>query len=100
MPENALWINPVSAKRLGIKDDEMVSVKSRAGSTELKVVYKKGIRQDTVYMASGFGVLSRGLTKNYGKGGCISEILEDTVDYLSGNMAMHETFVSISRSES
>jgi thiosulfate reductase/polysulfide reductase chain A len=100
MPENGLWINPVSAERLGIKDGDMVSVKSGTGKTELRAAFRKGIRPDTVYMASGFGVLSKGLTKIYGKGGCMSEILEDKTDYLSGNMAMHETFVSISRSES
>lgn len=100
MPENAIWINPASAQKLGIKEADMVVVKSRVGETKLKATLKKGIRKDTVYMAGGFGVLSKGLSNIYGKGGCISEILEDSADYLSGNMAMHETFVSISRSAS
>jgi thiosulfate reductase/polysulfide reductase chain A len=50
-----------------------------------------------VYIASGFGVLSKGLTNIYGKGACIAEVLEDYSDELSGNMAMHETFVRVSR---
>ncbi len=97
MPENELWLNPASAENLGIKEGDMVVVESRAGKTELKATLKKGIRKDTVYMSGGFGVLSKGLTKIYGKGGCMSEILDDFADYLSGNMAMHETFVSVSR---
>lgn len=100
MPENGLWIHPVSASKLGIKDGDRVVVKSRVGKTELKATFKKGIRKDTVYMATGFGVISKGLSNLVGKGGCMSEILDDFADDLSGNMAMHETFVSISRSAS
>jgi thiosulfate reductase/polysulfide reductase chain A len=48
-------------------------------------------------MASGFGVLSKGLTNIHGKGACMAEILEDFSDELSGNMAMHETFVKVAR---
>ena len=58
---------------------------------------KEGIREDTVYMLSGFGVLSQGLTNIYGKGACMAEILEDYADAISGNMAMHETFVKVTR---
>ena len=50
-------------------------------------------------MASGFGVLSKGLTRIYGKGACIAELIEDHADTISGNMAMHETFVQVARKE-
>jgi thiosulfate reductase/polysulfide reductase chain A len=97
MPENSLWINPKSASALGINDNDLVEVSSAAGKGELKVSFNSGIREDTVYMASGFGVLSEGLTNIYGKGACIAEVLEDFSDELSGNMAMHETFVRVAR---
>jgi thiosulfate reductase/polysulfide reductase chain A len=97
MPENTLWINPTSALALGIKDGDLVEVSSAAGKGELKAEFKSGIREDTVYMASGFGVLSKGLTNIYGKGACIAEVIEDYADELSGNMAMHETFVRVTR---
>jgi thiosulfate reductase / polysulfide reductase chain A len=97
MPENALWLNPESASGLGIKEGDIVVVESPAGKTELKATLKNGIRKDTVYMASGFGVLSKYLSNLSGKSGCIAEILYDYVDELSGNMAMHETFVNITR---
>ncbi|NIQ92490.1 MAG: molybdopterin-dependent oxidoreductase [Deltaproteobacteria bacterium] len=97
MPENTLWINPKSASALGIRDGDLVEVSSAAGKGELKAELKNGIREDTVYMASGFGVLSKGLTNIYGKGACIAEVLEDYSDELSGNMAMHETFVRVTR---
>jgi thiosulfate reductase/polysulfide reductase chain A len=46
-------------------------------------------------MDSGFGVLSKGLSNVYGKGACIVDILEDFNDEISGNMAMHETMVTV-----
>jgi len=97
MPENTLWIHPSPAKKLGVRDGDTVILSSRSGEGELKAELKKGIRKDTVYMASGFGVLSEGLTNVFGKGACMAEILEDFTDDLSGNMAMHETIVKVAR---
>jgi thiosulfate reductase/polysulfide reductase chain A len=95
--ENTLWINPKAASRLGIKAGDMVDISSEAGKGTLKACLKEGIREDTIYMLSGFGVLSKGLTNIYGRGACMSEILVDYADELSGNMAMHETFVTVKR---
>jgi len=97
MPENTLWMNPKAAKRLGIRDGYRVEITSNAGKGILKANLKEGIREDTVYMLSGFGVLSQGLTNIYSKGACMAEILEDYADEISGNMAMHETFVKVTR---
>ncbi len=97
MPENTLWLHPRSARKLGLRDGDRVEVTSAAGRGELAVTLKHGIREDTVYMASGYDPLSPGLTRIYGKGACIAELIEDYADLLSGNMAMHETFVQIAR---
>jgi len=72
-------------------------VSSSAGNVTIKTRVTKETRPDTVYMDTGFGVLSKGLTNIFGKGACIAEILEDKADKISGNMAMHETFVRISK---
>ena len=48
-------------------------------------------------MDTGFGVISKGLSKIYGKGACIVDVLIDEADEISGNMAMHETMVSIKK---
>ena len=97
MPENTLWLNSKAAGKLGLKDGDRVEVTSPAGRGELAVSLKHGIREDTVYMLSGFGPMSPGLSRIYGKGACIAELIEDHVDELSGNMAMHETFIQITR---
>ncbi|MBU8849121.1 MAG: molybdopterin-dependent oxidoreductase, partial [Desulfobacterales bacterium] len=95
--ENHLWVHPESAAALGIKDGETINVKSSAGKVTIKARVTKETRPDTVYMDTGFGVMSNWLTNIAGKGACIAEILEDRADIISGNMAMHETFVTISK---
>ncbi|MBA4395315.1 MAG: nitrate reductase, partial [Desulfobacca sp.] len=95
VPENDLWLHPKSARNLSIGPGDWVEVASPVGKGRLKVRITEEIRPDTVYMDSGFGVLSKGLSNSYGKGASIVEILEDHNDTISGNMAMHETFVTV-----
>ena len=95
VPENSLWLHPKPAGRLGISRGDTVEVASSVGSGRIKVRITEEIREDTVYMDTGFGVLSKGLSGIYGKGACIADILVDSSDKISGNMAMHETFVSV-----
>jgi hypothetical protein len=48
-------------------------------------------------MLSGFGVLSDGLSLIKGRGASINALLESGHDRITGNAAMHETFVTVSR---
>jgi thiosulfate reductase/polysulfide reductase chain A len=95
VPENELWIHPAAATSLGIDSGDKVDVISTVGTGRLNARLTKEIRSDTVYMETGFGVLSTGLTTVYGKGASIVDILEDKNDDMTGNMAMHETIVSV-----
>lgn len=95
VPENELWLHPKPARILEIASGETVEVTSPVGKGRLRVRITEEIRADTVYMESGFGVLSKGLSTVYGKGACIVDVLEDHNDKISGNMAMHETFVTV-----
>lgn len=93
--ENMLWIHPKAAGKLGIEQNDMVEVNSAAGKGRLKARVTTDTRPDTVYMDTGFGVISKGLSNIFGKGACIADVLEDRADQISGNMAMHETFVAV-----
>lgn len=95
MPVNTLWLHPKEAWRLGLQDGQMVKVKSAVGEEQLALEVTEKIRPDTVYMAHGFGVLSKGLSNIYGKGGCDAALIDEKVCPISGNVAMHETFVEI-----
>jgi thiosulfate reductase/polysulfide reductase chain A len=99
IPENTLWIHPAAADRLGIRSGDRVEVASGAGRGELKAEVTPKIREDSVYMLSGFGTISKGLSLIAGKGASIAEILESRYDTVSGNAAMHETLVSVVRKE-
>lgn len=79
---------------------DRVKVKSRVGGEQtVKVLATEFIREDVVYYLHGFGRLSQGgLTNIYQRGGASdAAIIEDYVDTISGNAALHETFVTIEK---
>lgn len=95
MPENKLWLNTRSAQKMGLKDGQMVRVASNVGAGELKLEVTDKIRPDCVYMAHGFGVISKGQSLIYGRGACDAALIEDHLEPISGNVAMHQTFVEV-----
>jgi thiosulfate reductase/polysulfide reductase chain A len=95
-PSNHLWLNPRPARDLGLSDGDWVRVTSPAGSQLIQVKVTGRVRPDTVYMHTGFGVISPDLSRVKGKGAAIADVLVDRMDDISGNMAMHETFVDVS----
>ncbi|MFV0423572.1 molybdopterin-dependent oxidoreductase [Oleidesulfovibrio sp.] len=97
VPENTLWIHPDAAKRLSISEGDMVEVSSPVGRGTLKAEVTERIRPDSVYMLTGFGTLSDGLSRIKGVGASIAALLESHYDSVSGNAAMHETFVFVTR---
>lgn len=99
VPENELWINSKKAKELGIKNGEHVSLVNQDGiksPTEIKVKITERIREDCVFMAHGFGALSRGLTRAYHKGvGVETLITRYKIDPITGATGMRVNFVKI-----
>ncbi|BAI81155.1 molybdopterin oxidoreductase, molybdopterin-binding subunit [Deferribacter desulfuricans SSM1] len=95
--ENAVWINSKVAARMGIKAGDKVKVKSPVGEQIVKALPTEYIRPDVVFYVHGFGRLSKGLSHIYRVGASDAEIIKDYVDPISGNAAMHETFVTIEK---
>ncbi|PKN09822.1 MAG: nitrate reductase [Deltaproteobacteria bacterium HGW-Deltaproteobacteria-8] len=96
-PENMLWLNEDAAKELGVRQGDVVQVESPAGKGELKALVTPKIRRDTVYMLSGFGSISGGLSHTKGVGASIVELMESRFDSICGNSAIHETFLSVKK---
>jgi len=94
-PENRLWINPAAARSVGVADGDSVEVASRVGSVRLRAKVTQEIRPDCVFMLHGFGKLSPWLKRVYNRGGSDAAILETSWDKVSGNAALHETFVRV-----
>ena len=94
-PENRLWINPVAAQSAGVADGDLVEVASSVGAARLRVKVTEEIRPDCVFMLHGFGKRSPWLKRAYNRGGSDAALLETAWDKVSGNAAMHETFVKV-----
>jgi thiosulfate reductase/polysulfide reductase chain A len=94
-PENSLWLNAAAADSLGIADGDRVEVASTVGAVRLKTRVTQEIRPDCVFMLHGYGKKSKWQRLVAGTGGCDSELLETAWDKVSGNAALHETFVSV-----
>jgi thiosulfate reductase/polysulfide reductase chain A len=95
MPENLVWMHTSEARKKGLKNGQMVNVKSSLAKETLRLLVTEKIRPDCVFLSHGFGVLSRGQSLIFGKGGSDAALIEDYAEPISGNMAMHQTFVEI-----
>ncbi len=68
MPTNHVTLHPSLAARLGIREGQLVRVRSRVGAIELPAHLSEALRPDCVMVAHGFGHRSRLLTLAGGKG--------------------------------
>ncbi len=95
--EPRLWMNPGAARHLGLKDNDLVTVKSEVGSVNIALQVTEAIRPDCVYLTPGFGHLSHGLMKAYGVGASDSVLHVSYTDPASGSQALSQTFVSVQK---
>ena len=65
------------------------------GAVRLKAKVTQEIRPDCVFMLHGYGKKSKWQRLVAGNGGSDAELLETAWDKVSGNAALHETFVSV-----
>ena len=93
--ENDLWMHPEPAGRLGIRTGDRLEVSSTSGTVRIKARVTDEIRPDCVFMLHGFGKKSPWLKLVHGVGAADAVLLETAWDRVSGNAAMHETFVKV-----
>lgn len=97
MPVNPVWLNDNSAKKMGLKDGDQISLVNSEGvksSFTSVVKVTPGIRQDTVYMAHGYG--SKNPMMTVGKGAGIDDqelITKLAIDPETGCNGMRNNFV-------
>ncbi|MDI6812352.1 MAG: molybdopterin-dependent oxidoreductase [Desulfitobacteriaceae bacterium] len=94
MPTNTLWINSVSAGKLGIKEGDSIIIS--AGKYEHKGIAKvtEGIRPDSVFTYHGFGRISPKMTRAYGKGINDNKLIPNELGEI-GNVVSSTTFVTV-----
>jgi thiosulfate reductase/polysulfide reductase chain A len=95
---NELWIHPVPAARLGIKDGGGVVVRAGGHEQRGRAKVTDDILEDVVFAYHGWGRLSPGLTRVKGVGIGANALIPAITDPISGSLAMRETFVEVVRS--
>jgi len=88
-------INPVTAKELGIHDDDIVKIKSAAGEVEVSVYLYPGIRPDTIAIPYGQGHTAYGRYAE-GRGVNPADLLRKEVNQ-AGDLVFATTKVSIEK---
>ncbi len=94
-PTNRVWIHPRPAALRGIKDGDEVLVESAVGVVRIAAKVTEAIRPDCVFMAPGFGHLSKGARTSYRVGASDSDLHQTFTDPVSGGQALTQTFVTV-----
>ncbi|HDL01564.1 MAG TPA: molybdopterin oxidoreductase [candidate division Zixibacteria bacterium] len=88
-------INPIVAKKHGIKQGDIITLRSSYGDVELPVLITDRVHTDVICIPHGYGHTSKGLNYAYNKGARVSDLLGTYYDKITGNAAMHQDFVQI-----
>ncbi len=71
MPENPVWLNDESAKKMGIKDGDRIFLENQDGkrsSSSSVIKVTPGIRKDVIYLAHGYGSYNPEMKSGFNKG--------------------------------
>ncbi len=75
MSDNPVWVNPITAKKEGIKTGDKIFLENSIGKEKATVFVTEGIRPDTLFVYMGFGRESEKLTRTNGIGTSQSKLL-------------------------
>lgn len=97
--DNPAIINPAAGEKLGLKDGDTVTLKSRTGSLTTRVKFTEHIRPDCIGLMHGFGATVGRVAA--GAGVCDNELIPDAGSHLDwqdlvGGEAHVSTRVSVS----
>jgi anaerobic selenocysteine-containing dehydrogenase len=98
--DDVVKINPQDAKKLGIRDGDVLRLTSQTGSITTKAKLWEGVRPGTIAKCYGQGhwAYGRVAAKEYGKtprGGNNNELMPDDYDRLSGATARNGGFTGV-----
>ncbi|HYU41593.1 MAG TPA: molybdopterin dinucleotide binding domain-containing protein, partial [Vicinamibacteria bacterium] len=96
-PENLLWIHRAEAEKRHIGEGDVVIVRSSVGQVRVKAHVTDRLRPDCVHLPHGFGQRSPGLRRARGRGASDQDLIVARSDRITGNAALHETFVSVEK---
>lgn len=101
MPENTLWMNRRAAKKLGIKEGDLVDVVSDTQKGVIKVHVTEFIHPEAVYTVHGFGRQVPLQSRAYHSGMSDQKLMEGlllAMDVAGGGLCLCEKFVTVRKS--
>ena len=101
MPENSIWINSREAKKLGVKDGDLVDIISDTVKYTARARVTDYIHPEAVYTCHGFGRTVPYQTRAYDAGFADQRLMEGllgVMDPVGGGLCLCEKFVTIRRS--
>lgn len=90
-----IWMNPVRAKALGIKDGDMAEVKSSEATSKIRVKVTERIHPEAIFVPSHYGITSKDLKTGYGIGFGYMEHVPFDFEKWSGAGNIHEVIVKV-----
>jgi anaerobic selenocysteine-containing dehydrogenase len=88
---NYVQLNTTTARELGIKSGDAVTLETRVGKVGGTAQVVEGIRPDTVAVSYHYGTFSPGLSAAARKGTWINQVLENHPDLISGHNSFNDT---------
>jgi molybdopterin-containing oxidoreductase family molybdopterin binding subunit len=88
---NYVQVNAVTAKQLGIKSGDTVTIETRVGKINGEAQVVQGVRPDTVAVSYHYGQWSPGYSPMGRKGIALNEVLEHHPDLISGHNSFNDT---------
>ena len=99
MEENNVWVNPVIASTLHLKNNDEVYLRNQDGVVsefKVKVRVTERIGPDSVYIVHGFGHNNRKLKRSFGKGVSDTQLITNVMkDPVMGGTGMRGNFVQL-----
>ncbi len=92
-----VWIHTSIAAANGLKSGDLARLSSEVGTVISPVLVTEGIRPDCIFMAAGYGHISKGMRTAYGHGTSDSDLHVTYTDPISGGQALTQTFVTIEK---
>ncbi len=101
MPENAVWVNPLVARRWVLRSGDYVRLKNQDGviSNYVRVRVTERIAPNSIFMVHGFGHTAKRLRLAFGVGADDAGLMTNVkVDPIMGGTGMRANFVTFIRS--
>jgi thiosulfate reductase/polysulfide reductase chain A len=97
MPENSVWVNPITAANRGLQNGDYVRLRNTDGvtSNRVRVRVTERIGPNEVYMIHGFGHTAKGLRLANGVGASDTALMTTVkTDPIMGGTGMRSNFVT------